>query len=207
MFENLNWGVVLGTVAGAMQIAGYLLYLQQMLKGSSKPNAVSWTLWFFMIILNAASYFQMSGDWVKTILPAVSSLMIVVIYSVLVFKIGVRLSKLSAIEWTVLIIGTLACLAWWMFKSAAFGNLIFQFAFALSFAPTIKGVWNHPGVEKPGAWIVFSAAYFFSLLVVAARWQNHLQDLVFPLNAFFLHCMVAVLSLRKIFANHSVRFQ
>lgn len=193
----MNAGYILGVIAGSLQTVGYFLYILQMLKGTSKPNIVSWTLWFFMIILNAASYFQMSNDWVKSILPIISSIMMLIIYAVLVFKIGVRFNRLNKTESGVLFIGLLACIGWWLLKSAATGNLLFQFSFFISFLPTITGVWKDSTSEKANAWILFAAAYFSGILVVLSRWQGQILDIVFPLNAFFLHSVVAILSLRK----------
>jgi hypothetical protein len=194
----VNAGYILGISAGILQIAGYFLYIQQMLKGKSKPNTVSWTLWFFLIILNTASYFQMSDDWVKSIIPLVSSLMMLIIYAVLVFKTGTRFNSLTGTEWAVLITGLMVCIGWWHFKSATLGNLLFQLLFIISFLPTINGVRRNSATEEAPAWLLFSAAYFLGILIVFFRWQGQIQDLVFPINAFFLHSIVAVLSLRKI---------
>jgi hypothetical protein len=190
-------GVFLVVLAGCWQILGYVLYISQTFKGTSIPNPVSWTLWFFIIILNAASYLDMTGDWVKTLIPIISSIMMVIIYVQLIFKVGLRLGRLDAIEWSVFGLGMAACIVWVLFRSATFGNLLFQLPFAISFIPTIRGVWRNPETEASRAWIMFAAAYFISILVVLLRWQGHLQDLVFPINAFILHGLVASLSFRN----------
>lgn len=197
----MNYGSALAIFAGLLQIAAYFLYILQMLNGKSRPNVVSWTIWFFMIILNAASYLRMTGDWIKSMLPAVSGIMILIIYTLIVIKISVSFDKLSRAELAIMIAGIIACLGWWIFKSATFGNLIFQLAFAFSFIPIIKGVWNDPASESPLAWMLFAAAYFVGIVVVLLRWQGQIQDLVFPINACVLHATVAALSFPRNFQS------
>ncbi|MDP2816497.1 MAG: hypothetical protein Q8O19_07445, partial [Rectinemataceae bacterium] len=59
---------VLGFMAGAVQLIGYWVYN----KGAGeKINTGSWSIWAIAGIVDLVSYFVMTGDWVKNILPAV----------------------------------------------------------------------------------------------------------------------------------------
>lgn len=85
----------------------------------------------------------------------------------------------------------------WLLKSAATGNLLFQISFFISFLPTTNGVWKNSIFERANAWILFAAAYFFGILIVLFRWQGQIQEIVFPLNAFFLHSVIGDIEFAK----------
>jgi hypothetical protein len=63
------YGVVFGITAGRIHFTAYFFYHRGILKGSSKPNNTSWTLWALLGLLNSTSYVSMSHDVVKTFFP------------------------------------------------------------------------------------------------------------------------------------------
>jgi uncharacterized membrane protein YfhO len=177
-------------------VLGYGLYIRQMLTGASKPNAVTWTLSLFIVVLNGKSYLDMSGDIMKTILPIVSAVLLLVLYTILITKVGLRFAALEAVEWWAFGLGIVAAVIWWWFKSATYANLLFQAPIALSFFPMLKGVWKNPLCEKPDAWWVFTLAYIVSLILLVLRWTGHPLELVFPIGGVFFHALVALFCYR-----------
>ena len=135
----MNSTIALGMLAGILHLIAFAIYNKQMLNGTSKPNAASWTLWAFLTLLNFSSYFVMSGDWVKSILPMASSLACILTFLFSLYK-G-KLSKLDLFDCSALVIGIISGFAWWYFSSATYANLILQAAILISFVPTYRGVW------------------------------------------------------------------
>ncbi|MEK7508403.1 MAG: hypothetical protein AAB568_00935 [Patescibacteria group bacterium] len=66
-------GIILSVLGGVLQLAAFAIYNKQILKGLSKPNAATWTLWVFTSTLNCVTYIIMSGDVVKGFLPIAST--------------------------------------------------------------------------------------------------------------------------------------
>jgi len=187
---------VLGIMAGLLHIIAFVIYNKQMLEGTSQPNSATWTLWVFLTILNATSYSEMSGDWVKSFLPIASSLACVITFSVALFR-G-KFSKLDSYDMTALAIGFVSAFAWWYYQSATYANVILQLSVLISFIPTYKGVWKDSKNEKSLPWFIWAFAYVLSIVVIYMRWQGQWQDLVYPVNCFFLHLGVGVLARRTV---------
>ncbi len=89
--------LVLTLVTSLVQILGFVIYDLQAFKRMSKPNVTSWAIWAGITILNFTSYRSMSGDWMVSLLPTVSSIFCILTFFVAIAK-GGRFSKLDASE-------------------------------------------------------------------------------------------------------------
>lgn len=182
--------VVLGFITGLIHILGSLFYLKRVLSNINKPNATTWVLWTLISATNSLTYLIMTGDWVKSLLPIASFLATAII--LLLASLKGKLSKLQTIDTLALIIGLIAMLIWWQFKSATYANLIIQLTVIISIIPTFVGTLKHNVVETPLPWFLWSMAYSLSIIVIILRWQHQLQDLAYPLVSLILHCGVGV---------------
>lgn len=191
----MSFDQLLAGIAAAMHIIAFLVYNRQLLAGKNTPNISTWAIWAFLSLLNVASYQAMSGDWVKSLLPIISSLMCVATFLASLFK-G-RFVRIDRYDLAALALGFLAALAWWQFKSAAFANLIAQACIAIGFVPTFRSVWESPKNEKPSAWFLWSFAYVIGTAVVLMRWNNQYQDIIYYVDCVILHFIVAIMALRK----------
>jgi hypothetical protein len=187
----LELALVLTLVTSLVQIIGFVIYDWQAFRKMSKPNVASWALWAGITILNFTSYRSMSGDWMKSLLPTVSSAFCVLTFVVAVAK-GGRISKLSKFDAAALAIGTIATLTWFFLKSATYANLILQAAVIIGFVPT----WRTAKAERPLPWFIWTSAYVLGVTVVVVRWTGHWQDLAYPGLCVFGHLGVALLAER-----------
>lgn len=191
----MDFVVVLSLLAGCLHLIAVGIYNKQMLKGTSQPNTATWSLWAFLIVLNVSSYAVMSGDWVKSVLPAAGAFASVATFLFSLYK-G-KLSKLDRLDTFALGIGIVSGLAWWYYKSATFANLILQVSIVISFVPTYRGVLKDPRKERALPWYLWSTAYLVGMIVVFLRWQNQYEDLVYPFLCFLLHAPVGLLTYRE----------
>jgi hypothetical protein len=60
-------------IGGFVLLAAYAVYNRTVLFGHTKPSLVAWLLWSFLTLLNVSSYYDMSKDWKKSILPLASA--------------------------------------------------------------------------------------------------------------------------------------
>ncbi len=168
----------LGLIAGSVHLSAYALYLRQVLRGTSRPNTATWTLWTFLAALNAASYLAMCRDLAKAATPIAGALACAAVLTVSFWK-G-RLTRLAVFDRGILAIGLSAAAVWWATRSATWANLLLQGAFVLSNVPTYRGVWRRPDSEQPLPWFGFGLAYALNIVVVALRWRGELADLAYP---------------------------
>lgn len=195
----MNSDIILGATAGLTHIIAYAIYSRLVFKGHAKPNAATWLLWVLLSFLNLASYFVMTGDWVKIILPVASDTALFTVFFISLFR-G-KFTRLSRFDWAALFVGITAGLVWWVFRSATYANIILQICFIISFIPTYKLVWKEPGSEMAFPWVLWSSAYIMNLFLVFLRWNDQYQDLVYPIVQFVLHISVALIVLRKSIAK------
>lgn len=188
--------VALSIAAGLLHIVAFVFYNKQMLQKTSCPNAATWTLWVSLTILNVTSYKSMSGDWIKAILPITSSAACILTYMFATYK-G-KFFWPDKWDSIVFATGAVAGLVWWYFQSATYANLILQISIAISFVPTLRGVWSNPQKEKAAPWLIWGTAYILMIAVICLRWQpGHYKDLVYPINCLVLHSLVATFAMRK----------
>ena len=192
---NVTTDVVLAMVSGIIQVVAFVLYNKYILKGKTHPNIASWGIWAFITVLNFTSYGVMSDDWVKSLLPTVSSLMCIVTFLLSLAK-G-KLSKLGLFDTAALVFGLAASLAWWQLQSATYANLILQVGICIGFIPTLRSVWKTPSNEQPLPWFLWTGAYALMIVVVYLRWRGQYQELVYPVECLIAHGLVGVLALRK----------
>lgn len=172
--------------------------------GDANPNAASWTLWVVIVVLNAVSYGIMTGDSVKAYLLFASSLGVIAVF-VNAFRRG-AFKPLSEWDRTTFFIGIIAIVVWWRFNSATYGNIILQFAFFISFIPTLRSVIKDPLCEPPIPWFLWGISIAGMLVVVLLRWQGQLQDLIYPIQGSILHTLIGIFALRgRKFTQHFVR--
>jgi len=187
--------MALGLAASLLHLGAFITYNRQMLRGDSRPNAVTWGIWAIGATLNGASYFFMNMDVIKALLPLVGSLACIWVFVLSLLK-G-KLSKPDKADLATLWLGIVAVVVWWTFRSAAYANLLFQVGLVVSIIPTVRGVIRDPGNEKANAWFMWGCAYLLMLCVVLLRWQGIWQDMALPLAGMTTHTLVGALSLRR----------
>lgn len=189
------FSTLLSLSAASILLVAYVLYLRKTSSGDAKPNVVSWGLWVLLIALNTITYGFMTGDVVKTFTTIASSTAVVFI-----FINALREGAVQRLDWWdigALSIGLIATFVWWKFHSATYGNLVLQIAFVLSALPTLRNVITKPANEPALPWLLWGAAFLLNIIVVLLRWEDQVQDLIYPTNALFWHTLFGVLALRK----------
>ncbi len=184
--------IVLGIMAGLLQLIGYVSYVKKINIGRVVPNTASWSIWAFGAVLESSSYALATGDWVKNILPVVCAASAIAIFFYCL-RLG-HFHRLSRFEWFLVLIDCAAIFIWWWYGSAIYANLFLVLTAFISFVPIVAHAWRDPMVEDSLPWFIWTVAYATLSVVVLLRWEKW-EDLVYPLVFVVLHLMVAVLSL------------
>ena len=184
---------VLATLALLCNVLAFVIYNWQMLLGQSSPSAASWGIWAFVTVLNFTSYRKMSGDWVKSLLPTLSSVLCVLTFVIAISR-G-RLGTLDVYDAIVLAIGVVASVVWWRTKSPPKAQVLLQICIAIGFIPTYLSVWNNPENERLLGWLIWSITFTIQIVVVRLRWRGQKMDLLYPVNCAILHSAVPAIVL------------
>jgi hypothetical protein len=191
---SMDYSLILSMGASILHLVAFGLYNAQMVNGTSKPNTATWTLWAVLTATNASAYFNATNDWVKSILPAASALACILTF--LFAIVHGKFKKLSTADSVALMIGLVAGVAWWYYKSAVYANLLLQFSIATSFVPTYYLVWTSPTSEKSPPWALWGIAYAILTYVVFLR-SGQWTDYVHPVQGAIMHAAVIPLTWRK----------
>lgn len=186
---------IVAFVATLTHIIAFLLYNKSTFQGKAHPNIATWSIWGVVSLLNFCSYLSMSGDWIKSLMPAASSLLCIATFIIAVV-VG-RHDRAGRYDVAALIIGLTAVFVWWWLNSATHANLLLQVSIAIGFVPTYNSVWREPKNEAPLPWFLWGSAYVIGTSVVLLRWHNQWQDLVYYISCIFLHLGVGALAIRR----------
>jgi hypothetical protein len=187
---------ILTLAASAIFLIAFVLYNRDLFAGRSSPSMASWILFCIITTTNSASYFAMTGDWVKTVVTFTDCFICYVTLAFLVTR-RASLKRFAASDWVVIGICAIALGTWWFYRSATAGNLIMQTAAVLSTVPTYRGVISDSRAEPAAPWLLWTFAFMLQLTVVILRWEGHWADLANPIQAGIVHLGIGLLALRK----------
>ncbi len=181
--------ILLGVIIAVTQIAGYYYYYLSV-KNGVRPNTTMWSIWAFGSLLNFFSYAQLSGDFVKDILPLACSLACIALYIHMLSR-G-KFQKLTLSDWAIVSADMIAVIIWLVTDSALVANIAFQVGTIISFIPVYREIYDNQENETQLPWLVWSTAYFLDIVLVGLRYEKW-GDLVYPVVNFVLHFLMWLL--------------
>jgi len=201
----VNNALMLGVLAGALQLAGYIAYNASFVKRGVRPNTASWFIWAFGSVASSWSYVTMSKGHAEDILPIVCSVSCILTF-IHVLTRGER-KKIDSHELLIIGIDILVVIFWIITSLVGFGekaaivaNLMFQASTLLSFGPMIREVYKDGEAETKLPWILWSCAY---AMEIAVLWVQHSvwNEWVYPIVCLPLHVIVAIFA--KVRTTHA----
>ena len=189
--ERITWFLVF--LAPILNICTSIFYNWKIFIGEGHPNATSWGIWVILTILNFTTYKVMSGDWIKSIFPTISSITCLATF-VIASQTG-HFAVDNPYDPILLLLGALTAVVWWITRSSSHAQKILQVSLTIGFISTAVGVVNHTGVENLAAWISWTIVFLIQTAVVFLRWEGKWMDAVYPINMVVCHGVVTILIL------------
>lgn len=202
--------LVLGVLAGALQAAGYTLYLRYALRAETTPNPTSWLMFAYGTALVLLLEGTVGGPWPVLLLPAICAVSSIAV-AALSFRQGATLRNLDRADLIAFGLDVSLTVAYLTAWSAQAGGFVDPASFGLvnglllagaagtsitSFAPILRSTYHAPEHERPWPWVVWSMAY--GALGLATLLSNApVTLLIYPGINLVLHALVAVLSVRR----------
>ncbi len=195
-------GLIFSGCAVSSHIIAYILYNRNIARQNCRPSITGWLLGSFVSILNAISYFLMTGDFIKTILPAESTLFH--IFTIFMLWRKGNFVKIDTYDKLTFVIGLLVIFVWWRYQNASYANLLLQFCYLISMIPIYRNELKDNKNERPLPWFLWALAHTFNTGTVIARWQKHWPDIIYPTLTTTEHVAAGLLALRKTKSPSSV---
>ena len=151
--------------AGAFLVGAYV-YVKSMLKGSVKPNRVSWLLWAIAPMIGfAAAVSNGAGLAAVPVLMAGLSPLLILVAS---FAVKGAHWKLAKLDYACGLLSILAIVFWAVTSDPDIAIVFAISSDALASVPTLKKGWQYPETES--AWPYFLGVFggFTSLLAITA---------------------------------------
>ena len=181
---------IAGKMAGIISLIAGIPYILAILRGQTKPNRATWSIWFVVGCLVGVSYYS-SG--------ARDTMWVPITYIIMPFIITILSFKYGEGGWTrfdrcCLLGAGMTLVSWWMFDSpliTLIANLFIDFMGGL---PTIRKSYYEPEKEDRLAWTLMFISNIANLFAVK-QWIFAIA--IYPVYMFMVSGLIAVLVLRK----------
>jgi hypothetical protein len=157
----------------AAQLIGATFYIKDVLKGKTKPNRVSWLLWFIAPMIGTAAALSEGARW--PVLPAFMSGFVPFLVLIATFFNPRSYWKLEAFDYVCGLFSLLALALWGITREPAVAIIFAIVSDAFAAVPTVAKSWLYPATETP---LTYSAGILSAGLGVLA-----VEDWVFSAYA------------------------
>ena len=93
---------IITLTAGAIFLYAFVLYNKDLISAKTAPSFVSWLIFSIVTGINGASYLDMTGDWVKTVVAFTDFGGCIVTFALLVF-LHAHGRRLDVLDKTILV--------------------------------------------------------------------------------------------------------
>lgn len=145
--------------------AGFF-YIRGTLQGKTKPNRVSWLIWFIAPITAAIIQFQQGAG--ISALPVFMAGLIPFFVLIASFRNKNAYWELRTLDYVCLILSLLAFIFWLLFNQGILATLFAILADGIAFVPTYIKTWKAPETESLSSYIsgTFNSALSIATLPV-----------------------------------------
>ena len=157
----MNWHLVLGIASGIIQIFSVVPYVQSMLRGHTRPNAVSNFLWAFMGVIAISAQISAGASWSLLFLMAVTFNTGLITFLALR---GYGYKKYTKLDWFCLVLAVAAILLWQITKEPVVALVLSVCADLLAAIPTIIKSYRDPQSELAFGWFLVTIAATLGIL-------------------------------------------
>jgi len=205
----MHWslGAAFGVLALVLHLIAYAWYALCILRGRTRPNAASWSMWLFGAWVEYVTYDAIDSHWATSALPFACFLGCCAIF---VVTAALQLGRWFAGSGKVVYEPARRHDFWAMFADAvayglylatggaAWANVLAVSTTVITFIPIWRTTLRH-GHEQPGPWLVWCTAYLAMLgAVIAGPREQLLAQAFYPVYYFLLSLVVALLSFENI---------
>ncbi len=185
---NIDWHIIVGSLGGLIAFLSIVPYVMDILRGTTRPNIASYSLWAFLIFISMMAQIEAGASW--SLILLIGDLLAVLI--VLLFCVtGYGYKKYSWIEYICFTLGILAIILWQITSQPLLAIGFAVLADLIASIPTVVKTYRDPWSELPFAWFLVA---FGAMLGIVSTTIWNLENILFPLNILIINGTVAVIA-------------
>lgn len=154
---------IVGTIAVILTFLGYVPYIQDVLKGKTKPHVYSWFLWGFVTLIAFALQIS-AGGGIGSFVTLAAALV-----SLIIFGLGMREGKkdITKTDTLFFILGLVAVVIWLFAKQPIISIILVATIDMLGFIPTFRKSWNKPYSETLFTYLLNTFRHGLSIIALS----------------------------------------
>ncbi|MBP6925756.1 MAG: endonuclease/exonuclease/phosphatase family protein [Candidatus Pacebacteria bacterium] len=182
----MDYKLIISIIAIILVFAGYVPYIRDTIKGSTRPHIFSYLLWLIIISLNFALQINSGGGfgaWV-TFFTA----FVVFIVFVLSFKNGKK--DIRKVDFIFLALALMTIPLWLIAKQPILSVILLSTIDMFGFIPTIRKSWNDPWSETLSR---YTTTIFRHGLAIIALAEINIVTVLFPITWVLANLLFAIM--------------
>ncbi|HVU79979.1 MAG TPA: hypothetical protein VHD37_01295, partial [Candidatus Paceibacterota bacterium] len=157
----MDWHQVAALITGVLTLSAVVPYVRDMLRGTTRPNLVTWGLWLIIQAIFIAAQFS-AGASLSVLLPLAEMLTVGLVFALGLFGYGYR--KYRGLDVVCLGIAVAAIVLWQISSDPLAAMWLALAADLVAGVPTLAKAYLDPKSETPSAYfLVFISAMFGGL--------------------------------------------
>lgn len=188
---DLDWRMGLGLVAGLIAFAAVIPYIRDTLRGTTRPNIVTWSLWTLNGIILSSAQYAAGASWTLAVL--VASTTTTGIVALLALRWGQR--QYGRIDGVCFALAILAVCAWMLTENPLMAICFSLIAEIFAAAPTVIKTYEAPETETS---TTYWLAAFATILSLFASTRYDPPNVLFAIYSLGLNSLIATLAMRSV---------
>ena len=177
-------------LATLITVGAVLPYLRDILKGSTKPNIVSWITW--TLITGIATAAEIAGhEYVSAIFTGAA---MVATTSVVVFGLKGGFAKYTRFDVICQIGAIMGLILWQLFNSPGIGVVASVIVDFIGVLPTRRHCWYKPGEET---WSTFALSGVGGIFAILALSSYNVTSLTYAIYIVLINIVVSLIILGR----------
>jgi hypothetical protein len=181
-----EWAAAVTVIITAIAVVPYV---RDMLRGSTRPNIVTWGLWLLIHFIFVPAQLSAGASW-SIVLPLTEMCTVALVFLLAVFGYGYK--KYGLLDGVCLVVA-LAAIALWQLTNAPIVALVLSVgADLIATVPTLAKSYKDPYSETPSAYLLVVVS---SILAGASTTLYDVPNLIWPVYIGLLNATVLTLIL------------
>lgn len=185
----MDWHIIAAAVAGILGIASVVPYLYDMLKGTTRPNVISWSLWFFIQAIFVAAQWS-SGASYSIILPLTGVLAVSLV--VILGLMGYGYKKYGFIDFICFVLVVASIGLWKLTNDPSIALWLSIAADFIAAIPTCIKSYKDPASET---FLAYLLAIFASVATLFSTTLFDFPNLAWPVYIILANSLILILIL------------
>ncbi len=180
----MDWHGIVGIAAGLIQISSIIPYVRDILKGTTRPNIVSYILWTLLQLIAIFAQFSAGASWSIIILIATTfNTSLIVILCLM----GYGYKKYGLTDKICFVFAIVAIVFWQLTKQPLLALVLTILADLIAAIPTIVKTYREPHSELVVSWFMIMIS---SSLAGISTVKIDIANLIYPVYAFITNTTI-----------------